>query len=70
MLGARTDQHFVPVCDNIYRFTSLVMDESFQAWNTASMSASRSRDGKDGQVLCPADAGLGKKDMSGDLGKE
>jgi carboxypeptidase PM20D1 len=30
MLGGTDCQHFVPVCDNIYRFTSLVMDESFQ----------------------------------------
>jgi carboxypeptidase PM20D1 len=29
MLGGTDCQHFVPVCDNIYRFTSLVMDESF-----------------------------------------
>ena len=30
MLGGTDCQHFVPVCDHIYRFTSLVMDESFQ----------------------------------------
>ena len=30
MLGGTDCQHFVPVCDNIYRFTSLVMDERFQ----------------------------------------
>jgi carboxypeptidase PM20D1 len=30
MLGGTDCQHFVPVCDAIYRFTSLVMDESFQ----------------------------------------
>ena len=30
MLGGTDCQHFVPVCDNIYRFTSVVMDESFQ----------------------------------------
>ena len=29
MLGGTDCQHFVPVCDEIYRFTSLVMDESF-----------------------------------------
>jgi len=29
MLGGTDCQHFVPVCDHIYRFTSLVMDESF-----------------------------------------
>ena len=29
MLGGTDCQHFVPVCDDIYRFTSLVMDESF-----------------------------------------
>ena len=29
MLGGTDCQHFVPVCDNIYRFTSLVMDPSF-----------------------------------------
>jgi carboxypeptidase PM20D1 len=29
MLGGTDCQHFVPVCDQIYRFTSLVMDESF-----------------------------------------
>jgi carboxypeptidase PM20D1 len=29
MLGGTDCQHFVPVCENIYRFTSLVMDESF-----------------------------------------
>ncbi len=29
MLGGTDCQHFVPVCDNIYRFTSLVMDQSF-----------------------------------------
>jgi carboxypeptidase PM20D1 len=29
MLGGTDCQHFVPVCDNIYRFTSVVMDESF-----------------------------------------
>jgi carboxypeptidase PM20D1 len=30
MLGGTDCQHFVPVCDNIYRFTSLVMNESFR----------------------------------------
>lgn len=30
MLGGTDCQHFVAVCDNIYRFTSLVMDESFR----------------------------------------
>ncbi len=30
MLGGTDCQHFVPICDNIYRFTSLVMDESFR----------------------------------------
>jgi carboxypeptidase PM20D1 len=30
MLGGTDCQHFVPVCDEIYRFTSLVMDESFR----------------------------------------
>jgi carboxypeptidase PM20D1 len=30
MLGGTDCQHFVPVCDHIYRFTSLVMDESFR----------------------------------------
>jgi carboxypeptidase PM20D1 len=30
MLGGTDCQHFVPVCDNIYRFTALVMDESFR----------------------------------------
>jgi carboxypeptidase PM20D1 len=30
MLGGTDCQHFTPVCDNIYRFTSLVMDESFR----------------------------------------
>lgn len=29
MLGGTDCQHFVPVCDAIYRFTSLVMDERF-----------------------------------------
>ena len=29
MLGGTDCQHFVPVCDAIYRFTSLVMDKSF-----------------------------------------
>jgi carboxypeptidase PM20D1 len=29
MLGGTDCQHFVPVCDNIYRFTSVVMDPSF-----------------------------------------
>ena len=29
MLGGTDCQHFVPVCDEIYRFTSVVMDESF-----------------------------------------
>jgi carboxypeptidase PM20D1 len=29
MLGGTDCQHFIPVCDHIYRFTSLVMDESF-----------------------------------------
>ncbi len=29
MLGGTDCQHFVPVCDHIYRFTSLVMDQSF-----------------------------------------
>ncbi len=29
MLGGTDCQHFVPVCDHIYRFTSLVMDASF-----------------------------------------
>jgi carboxypeptidase PM20D1 len=30
MLGGTDCMHFVPVCDEIYRFTSLVMDESFR----------------------------------------
>lgn len=30
MLGGTDCQHFVPVCDHIYRFTSLLMDESFR----------------------------------------
>lgn len=30
MLGGTDCQHFVPVCDAIYRFTSLVMDERFR----------------------------------------
>jgi carboxypeptidase PM20D1 len=30
MLGGTDCQHFVPVCDHIYRFTSLVMDETFR----------------------------------------
>jgi carboxypeptidase PM20D1 len=30
MLGGTDCQHFVPVCDHIYRFTSLVMDDSFR----------------------------------------
>ena len=30
MLGGTDCMHFVPVCDHIYRFTSLVMDESFR----------------------------------------
>jgi carboxypeptidase PM20D1 len=30
MLGGTDCMHFVPVCNNIYRFTSLVMDESFR----------------------------------------
>ena len=30
MLGGTDCQHFVPVCDHIYRFTSVVMDESFR----------------------------------------
>jgi carboxypeptidase PM20D1 len=30
MLGGTDCQHFVPVCEAIYRFTSLVMDESFR----------------------------------------
>lgn len=30
MLGGTDCQHFVPVCDAIYRFTALVMDESFR----------------------------------------
>ncbi|HTP03358.1 MAG TPA: M20/M25/M40 family metallo-hydrolase [Anaerolineales bacterium] len=30
MLGGTDCMHFVPVCDNIYRFTSLEMDESFR----------------------------------------
>ncbi len=29
MLGGTDCQHFVPLCENIYRFTSVVMDESF-----------------------------------------
>jgi carboxypeptidase PM20D1 len=29
MLGGTDCQHFVPVCDHIYRFTSVVMDQSF-----------------------------------------
>jgi carboxypeptidase PM20D1 len=29
MLGGTDCQHFVPVCDYIYRFTSVVMDERF-----------------------------------------
>jgi carboxypeptidase PM20D1 len=29
MLGGTDCQHFVPVCDDIYRFTSVVMDEAF-----------------------------------------
>jgi carboxypeptidase PM20D1 len=30
MLGGTDCQHFIPVCDHIYRFTSLLMDESFR----------------------------------------
>jgi carboxypeptidase PM20D1 len=30
MLGGTDCMHFVPVCDDIYRLTSLVMDESFR----------------------------------------
>jgi carboxypeptidase PM20D1 len=30
MLGGTDCQHFIPVRDNIYRFTSLVMDESYR----------------------------------------
>ena len=30
MLGGTDCMHFVPVCDDIFRFTSLVMDESFR----------------------------------------
>jgi carboxypeptidase PM20D1 len=30
MLGGTDCQHFVPVCDHIYRFTALVMDERFR----------------------------------------
>lgn len=30
MLGGTDCQHFIQVCDDIYRFTSLVMDESFR----------------------------------------
>jgi carboxypeptidase PM20D1 len=30
MLGGTDCQHFVPVCDHIYRFTSVAMDESFR----------------------------------------
>ncbi|RPJ50578.1 MAG: M20/M25/M40 family metallo-hydrolase, partial [Chloroflexi bacterium] len=30
MLGGTDCQHFVPVCDHIYRFTSVVMDETFR----------------------------------------
>jgi carboxypeptidase PM20D1 len=30
MLGGTDCMHFVPVCDSIYRFTSVVMDESFR----------------------------------------
>lgn len=30
MLGGTDCQHFVPVCDDIFRFTSLVMDETFR----------------------------------------
>jgi carboxypeptidase PM20D1 len=30
MLGGTDCLHFVPVCDDIYRFTSLVMDEGFR----------------------------------------
>jgi carboxypeptidase PM20D1 len=30
MLGGTDCMHFVPVCDDIYRFTSLVMDQSFR----------------------------------------
>jgi carboxypeptidase PM20D1 len=30
MLGGTDCQHLVPVCDHIYRFTSLVMDETFR----------------------------------------
>ncbi|MCO6452581.1 MAG: M20 family peptidase [Caldilineales bacterium] len=30
MLGGTDCQHFVPVCDHIYRFTALMMDESFR----------------------------------------
>jgi carboxypeptidase PM20D1 len=29
MLGGTDCQHFVPVCQAIYRFTALVMDKSF-----------------------------------------
>ena len=30
MLGGTDCQHFVPGCDHIYRYTSVVMDESFR----------------------------------------
>jgi carboxypeptidase PM20D1 len=71
MLGGTDCQHFVPVCDNIYRFTSLVMDESFQGLEhgideripIAGMA-------KMVQFYAQLMQVWGKKNMADDLGKE
>ena len=60
MLGGTDCQHFVPVCDHIYRFTSLVMDESFRGLEHGiDERIPIEGDGEDGPVLRPADADLG-----------
>ena len=60
MLGGTDCQHFVPVCDHIYRFTSVVMDESFRGLEHGiDERIPVDGDGEDGQVLRPTDAGLG-----------
>jgi acetylornithine deacetylase/succinyl-diaminopimelate desuccinylase-like protein len=61
----------VPICDNIYRFTSLVMDESFQGLEhgideripIAGMA-------KMVQFYAQLMQVWGKKNMADDLGKE
>ncbi len=62
MLGGTDCQHFVPVCDTIYRFTSVVMDESFRGLEHGiDERIPVDAMAKMVHVLCPVDAGLGRE---------